>query len=127
MKLAILFLMAGAAHAQVASATLSGTVTDPSDSAVPGAAVTLERKDTGLSRTSTTTAAGRYVFDQIPPGAYTLTVRSSGFQAYRAEVAVELNQRARHDVRLTIGGADAIEVTAAVSPVDTQSASIGYR
>src|SRR4051812_49220788 len=125
MKLAILFVMAGAAaHAQVASATLSGTVTDPSDSAVLGAAVTLERKDTALLRTSQTTSAGSYVFDQILPGAYRLTVRSQGFQPYRAEVAVQLDQWARHDVCLTIGGAESIEVTAEVSPVDTESASI---
>src|SRR5436190_2337281 len=123
MKFVIFFLWAGAvAEGQVASATLSGTVTDPSDSAVPGAAVTLERHDTAFSRSSPTTSSGTYVFDQIPPGAYTLAVRSQGFQPYRAELTVQLNQRARHDVRLTIGGADTIDVTASVSPVDTDSA-----
>ena len=130
MKLLIpLLLITNAAHAQVASATLSGTVLDQSSGAIAGAAVVVSQPATAFTRPAVTDAHGNYVFDPLPIGAYTITARKSGFRDYEATgVILEVNQKARHDIRLTLGAAqDRITVTASVSPVDTEGASIGYR
>ena len=76
-----------------------------------------------------TDTRGSYVFDQLPPGEYTVSVRKAGFPGYSATgIVLEVNQKARHDVRLTVGtGQEQITVTAAVSPLNTDDAAIGYR
>jgi hypothetical protein len=129
MKLAILTLLAAAAaHAQMASSSLAGTVRDESSAVVAGAVVTAAQTATGFVRSTTTDAHGDYVFDQLAPGVYTLTAAKPGFREYQAsDVAIELAQGARHDVRLTVGAAqDRLTVTASVSPVDADGASVGY-
>lgn len=129
MKLAIfMFFAAIAAHAQVASSSLAGTVRDQSSAVVGGAVVTAAQTATGFVRSTTTDAHGDYVFDQLAPGVYTLTAAKPGFRDYQAsDVAIKLAQGARHDVRLTVGASqDTLTVTASVSPVDTEGASEGY-
>ena len=128
MKLALLTFLAAAAHAQVASSSLAGTVRDQSSAVVAGAVVTAAQTATGFVRSTTTDAHGDYVFDQLAPGVYTLTAVKQGFREYQASsVAIELAQGARHDVRLTVGASqDRLTVTAVVSPVDTEGASVGY-
>src|SRR5947209_10831686 len=125
----LIFLLAAAANAQVASAAISGTVVDPSSAAVSGATVTATQPASGFARTTSTDARGNYVFDPLPTGAYTITASKEGFRDYEATgIVLEVNQKARHDIRLTIGAAqDRITVTAAVSPVETEGASVGYR
>lgn len=124
----LLFFCAGAAQAQVASSSLAGTVRDQSSAVVAGAVVAASLDDTGFVRSTTTDGHGDYVFDQLTPGAYTVTAVKPGFREYQASgVAIELAQGARHDIRLTLGTAqDRLTVTASVSPVDTDSASAGY-
>src|SRR5215831_4640323 len=104
-------LLSTAAYAQVASATLSGTVVDPQSRPVPKVRVTVTQDATGFSRSTTTDERGVYVFDQIAPGAYKFAAAYPGFVRYEADVVLELNQRARRDVVLTIGG-DTVTVTA---------------
>jgi hypothetical protein len=123
----LLFLASACAHAQVASATLSGTVNDPSGALVPDAEVVLAQTATSWQRSTVSDARGAYIFDQVPPGPYSLTVRARGFQPHRAGLTLQVNQRARQEIRLTLGSAESIEVTASVSPVETDTASIGYR
>ncbi len=130
MKFAILLiLISNAAHAQVASATLSGTVLDQSSGPVAAAALVATQSATAFARSTVTDTHGNYVFDPLPVGAYTITARKSGFREYEATgVILEVNQKARHDIQLSLGAArDRITVTASVSPVDTEGASVGYR
>ncbi len=130
MKTVILFIItAVAAYAQVASATLDGTVSDPSNAVVAGAEITAAQPATGFSRTTITDARGHYIFNQLAPGAYTLTAHKTGFRDYEANgIALEVNQRGRQDVQLTVGASpERITVTAAVSPIDTEGAAVGYR
>ena len=130
MKRAILLLLIpAAAQAQVASAALSGTVTDQSAAVVSGAALTLAQVGTGFQRAATSDSNGNYVFDELAPGVYTLKAQKKGFGPYEADgIALEVNQRARQDVRLAVGNeSNAVTVTAAVSPVDLDDATVGYR
>src|SRR5579863_1367099 len=90
----ILFsLMTGAvAHAQVAGATLSGTVTDASGSAVANATVSIKNTETGIVREVTTDAAGLYSVPNLPPAVYDVRTSAMGFST--------LNQTG---VTLTVG------------------------
>src|ERR1700722_1585746 len=56
-------------NSQIATttATLSGTITDPSGAIVPGALATLSSAENGLTREFKTDSAGRKAFSQLPP------------------------------------------------------------
>src|SRR2546423_13667116 len=120
MKFAFVLLWAALpAWAQVAAASLSGTVTDPASGVIAGATVTVRRDDTGFSRTVVTGPTGKYSFEVLAPGEYTINARSPGFVAHEVEgVVLEVNHRATLDIRLGLGG-DNGSITVTVSPVNT--------
>ena len=60
--------------------TITGLVTDQSNAIVPDAAVTIKDTATNEERTANTNSAGRYVFVNLPPGTYDITVTKPGFQ-----------------------------------------------
>src|ERR1700740_3201809 len=70
----LLFGWARKAPAQVNTATLSGTVSDPQGLGVKGAKVTLTNAGTGAQRTAITDDEGRYNLVGLPPGQYKMTV-----------------------------------------------------
>jgi hypothetical protein len=82
-------LWASPARAQVAGATLSGTVTDPSGAAIVGARVSVTNRATGVNRAVPTDSAGFYSVPNLQPGNYDVTVSSTGF-ATAKEVDIEL-------------------------------------
>ena len=63
----ILFL-AGAAFAQGDRGTLTGTVTDPAQAAVPAAKLTLKNSETGAAFATITTPTGNYTVASLPIG-----------------------------------------------------------
>src|SRR5258708_27969496 len=90
---AILFVLllsfAGSGAAQVNTATLSGTVTDPQGLAVRGAQVTLTSATTGAQRTIVADEDGRYIFIGLPPGQYKMTVRAgSNFNVFQNDSVI---------------------------------------
>ena len=56
------------------SSALSGVVLDPNDAAVPRALVTIDDTNTQATRTGETDAEGHFLFSQINPGIYQVTV-----------------------------------------------------
>src|SRR5258708_37495798 len=66
-------------HAQVTGATLSGTVTDPSNSAVPNSNISIKNVDTGITRDITTNDAGFYNAPNLSPGIYEVSATAPGF------------------------------------------------
>ncbi|HLI77948.1 MAG TPA: carboxypeptidase regulatory-like domain-containing protein, partial [Acidobacteriaceae bacterium] len=74
-----LVMAAGAAHAQF-NASLNGTVQDPTQAAIPNAAVTLTNNGTQAKQTVTSGPEGTFSFSELPPGEYTLVVLAPGFQ-----------------------------------------------
>src|ERR1700722_2117281 len=66
----------------VASAEISGAVTDPSGSAVPNATVTATQTETNLVRSAVSGANVSYVMPNLPIGPYTMEVTASGFATY---------------------------------------------
>ena len=74
------FVSASSTHAQSGtSSALAGTVTDSSGAVVANATITATETDTRAARTSQTNSAGRFLFSQINPGTYQVTVDAPGF------------------------------------------------
>ena len=62
------------------TSAIVGQVTDATNAAVPGAKVTITSRETGLTRSVQTDAAGRFNFPQLKPGAYSVRVEAEGFE-----------------------------------------------
>jgi len=110
------------------SGLISGTVTDASGAAIPGAQVVISSVAGNLTRTTETNADGVYVASSLPSGAYNITVTAKGFQKYQAKgVVLEVAQKARVDVALSVGTlTEEVLVSGEnVAQVDTQSSEIG--
>src|ERR1019366_3352312 len=60
--------------------TIAGSVTDKTPAAIVGATVTLVDTSTNESRSTTTNDKGAYLFANVPPGTYTLTITKDGFR-----------------------------------------------
>jgi hypothetical protein len=124
---ALLVCTAAALWAQSFTATIRGTVTDSSGSAIPGAKVIVTEADRNVPRTVTTDESGRYVVTALPPGGYTLVVESSGFKKYsqqKFELAVQ--QQATIDVQLQVGDlSTTIEVEGSAPLLNTTISSLG--
>ena len=98
-----LIVFAVSACAQV-SASLSGTVTDPSGAALSGAAVAARNVDTGAVRATVTNAEGHYQFFSLPVGQYELRSAKAGFQEeVRTGVHLAVGQGATLDMELPVG------------------------
>jgi hypothetical protein len=75
-------LFAPRSHGQYhVNGTITGTVTDASGAAVPGATVTATNSASGTSQSTKTTATGTYLFSDMPPADYTITLQKEGFEA----------------------------------------------
>lgn len=92
------------AQSEAGSATLNGTVTDPTAAAVAGARVTLTSPGTGFTRVLETNEAGLYSFLRVPPGAYNLSVEKSGFRGIKRDgIALAVGAVLSLDFQLEIG------------------------
>src|SRR6266566_4615983 len=69
----------GQAYAQVAGATLTGTVKDSSGAFIPNAQVTITDAATGVARTVSPGGAGLYTAPNLLPGTYEVRVTATGF------------------------------------------------
>src|SRR5262245_55598555 len=72
-----------AAHAQSATATLSGTVEDANGAVIPGVSVAVVNQATGAQRQATTNGEGYFVVLLLPPGKYQITAQHEGFTTLR--------------------------------------------
>ena len=90
--------------AQSASATVNGTITDPQGEVIPDASVTLTNQDTGVTRHTTTNATGYFVFLDISPGPYNLTISKTGFRTNQLEgLSLLVNQTLTKNQSLSVG------------------------
>lgn len=124
--LAVLLFVSTSAHAQLSTADIVGTVTDPTGALVPNAKVTLQNADTREQREATTNSSGDYLFTLLPVGRYNITVKVSGFKtADVTNLSVEAGDRARSDVHLATGGEnDTITVEAATPLLQADNATV---
>jgi hypothetical protein len=81
----VLLIFAGFAIAQDYRGRIQGAVSDTSKSVIAGAAVTLRNNNTGVAATRSTDGTGRYLFDLVEPGTYSVTVELGGFNRFIQE------------------------------------------
>lgn len=102
--LTMLGLSAPNSSAQTFRGTILGTVTDTSGAAILNAKVTVRNVDTGVERSTDTTADGGYLIPELPIGTYTVTIELSGFQkAVTTGVKVDVASERRIDATLKPG------------------------
>ncbi len=116
------------APAQIGSATLTGSVLDPSGAPVSGATVSLESLRTGAVAEAISSAAGLYRLAGLDTGAYRLSTEKDGFRTYRAEdVQLVAGQEVGRNIRLELGPVtEEITVVGSVAEIE-RVASNGVR
>ena len=127
LSLALLLLLIPAQlYAQAtATGTIRGTVTDLSNAVVIGAQVTVVNTGTNLSRTLTTGAVGEFIFDQLPPGKYSIKASKKGFSSELAKTELLVGQTITSNFSLKPGEVNqVVEVSATAVMVDVEKTSV---
>ncbi len=112
--------------AQVLYGSLVGQANDASGAAVPGAAVTMTNKSTGLARQATTNESGQYTFAATQPGDYEVKITKEGFRtSTETSVVVTSNNVTRVDVTMQVGAVnDSVTVEASSAALQTDTATV---
>lgn len=115
--------------AQTLYGTVVGTVEDQSGAAVPSATVTLTSKGTGLTLTGTGDSEGRFTFNNVLAGNYTLSVKATGFKPLtESNVDVAIGRVSRLALKLEIGGsAEQITVSGGVLELQTDTSEVSTK
>ncbi len=121
-----LFAMAGGAQAQQIFGSISGTVTDPSGSAVANAKVTITDITKGASFDVMTNDSGQYSKGQLIPDQYKVSIEAAGFQKVVSnELAVQVDQATQFNAAMQVGNVNqTVEVTAAAPLLQTDRADV---
>src|SRR6202158_717414 len=124
--LLVSFALCPSAKTQVTGGTISGTVTDPSSAAIPGASVTILSQGKGQTRATFTNAQGFYSVPNLVPGRYDMTVSAPGFKStVEKNVLMEVGQEAAVNITLTLGDiSEKIEITADTTGLATTSSTL---
>jgi hypothetical protein len=86
------------------TASVVGTVTDPSGAAVASAKITITNMETGLVRSTTTNSTGSYAAHELSIGRYRLRAEAPSFKAYeQTDITLNVNDTIRADVSLQVG------------------------
>lgn len=110
-------LFAVAAFAQT-TASIKGTVTDPSGAAVAGAKVTVSSPSQAIERTTTTNASGEYEVPALPPGIYKVKIEQSGFQTEQADrVELEVDRNIVQNFALRVASSTEIVTVEGTAPI----------
>lgn len=112
--------------AQVAgTASIGGTVTDPTGAIIANATVTFTNTERGTTRTTTTDPNGLYSLPNVPVGPYSLTITANGFQTNVRKGVLEVGNAQTANVQLAVGEAtQQVEVTAeGAGAVETENST----
>ena len=77
----LLALFCSAAAGQVNTASVTGTVTDPTGAAIPNAKVGTTNEATNVTNSAITNSAGRFTLAFMPIGTYSFRATANGFQS----------------------------------------------
>lgn len=112
------------------TATIHGTVVDPSRAAVSGVAVTVKNAQSGLERKAETDAAGEFSIKGLPiAGSYTVTAGKAGFaDAELRPITLQGGATADLNIQLSLAsGQSEMVVTGVVGEVRTDEPQLGTR
>src|SRR6185369_8435303 len=104
----------GVVLAQSTSASVSGTVTDPSGAVVTDARIEARNTATGVKTSTLSNDAGVFVFGALQPGPYEFTGEHTGFQRQVvSDLTLEVSAKLTLNLSLSVGTAtDVVEVQA---------------
>jgi hypothetical protein len=122
-----IILVASAVSYAQSTATLSGTVTDPSGAVVPQAKVTVRGLATGVDRVATSDAEGSYAIPSLQPGNYSVTVQAPGFAKYElGSVTLQVDQSVTSNVKLGLASTgEVVQVEGAAPIIDAATMTVG--
>jgi hypothetical protein len=122
----LLVVCAAAGFSQNATTSLRGVIKDSSGAVVPGAKVTINDNNTGRNLVATSGAAGEYVFQQLPPATYQITVAAPGFSNQIKTAELLVNQPATIDFTVSVQASqEIVNVSAEAQTLNTSDASLG--
>jgi hypothetical protein len=109
------------------SGSIAGEVRDVTGAAVVGVAITATNDGTGATRSVVTNEAGVYSFPSLAPGTYSLQAGKAGFKTVvRREIELHVQQAARIDVALEVGGVvESVQVMADAALLATENGTVG--
>jgi hypothetical protein len=85
--------------------TVQGTVKDPTGGVMQAVEVKIRNAVSGFTRSTTTDAAGKYVFSNLPPNPYHISVEAQGFKTLERDVDVRTGVPITVDLALALAGA----------------------
>ncbi len=114
------------AAAQALYGSLTGTISDSTGAAVPGATVTITNQDTGLELSGVTDGTGTYTIRNITGGTYTLKASLQGFKEFvQTDIPITAGSIVRINGRLEIGAlSESITVTTEATILKTDKADV---
>lgn len=123
----ILLVLLSESFAQTSTGTITGFLTDPDDSAVPDADVTLTDEKTGVQRSTRTNNTGHFAIVQLPPSIYTLEIKHPGFATLRSKgIALQVGKEITQDFILSVQSAETVvDVDTQAAALDTSDARVG--
>src|SRR5579872_1924098 len=100
------------------TSAIVGSVTDPTEAAIPGATVTVINIENGLKRSVKTDDSGRFSFPQLKPGTYSVKAEADRFEAQQNNtVSAGLGQKQTVDFKLNIASASESIVVQELAPL----------
>jgi len=126
---ALLALFVGAltAYGQSYYGALRGNVTDPNGGAIVTAKVTLTNEGTSEQRTTVTASVGEFVFNEVNPATYSVSIESPGFKKLeRHGIIVGTQQQIALDLKMEVGQvSESVQVTESAPLIEAATASQG--
>jgi outer membrane receptor protein involved in Fe transport len=123
----ILGVGTGRLAAQSTTGSIGGRVADSAGAVIPGADVTITNVEKGIRTIVQTNRAGEYDALALPPGMYSVSISKTGFKVENVAVLkLDIDQRARIDVKLSAGNVDqTVSVTDSEPLLQLQGAETG--
>src|SRR5690242_16289140 len=117
---AFLLLSLTVAVAQEFRGRVQGLVTDAAGAVAPGATLTLRNLATNVESTRTSNEQGRYIFDYVDPGTYSLSAELAGFRkSIQQNIPVQQRGDVTVDLKLEMGAVSE-SITVAAAPVSLE-------
>src|SRR5262245_1116484 len=119
-------LATGLANAQALYGSMVGNVVDQNGAALPGVSVRITNTGTSLQLETVTDETGSYVFRNLLPGSYEMSLTHTGFkEMHQADIIVSAGNPQRVDVTLQLGAAqETVTVTAEAATLKTEKSDL---
>ena len=112
-------------HAQVAGATLTGTITDAQGGAVVNAKVSAKDGATGITSETNTNSTGNYNLVNLKPADYVVSVTATGFNTTTTKVTLTVGAQQELSLALKVGEmTQLVEITGAAPVIETENATL---